>query len=186
MNTVDIQVALARKEFLQNQVRGYGANADGQFGPNTRAAIKHFQRSTGAQTTGFLSNEQRAALITPTAAQSISKLENRTLCANALNAGTICVGLKSAFSKDVAEVARRGLTVDACRRLVFQPYSAPTSEYRANANCSITISAIRKPSSQRPSLCDRIKSCTTGLGFKFPQYVAEAPVAALPLMRVVN
>jgi peptidoglycan hydrolase-like protein with peptidoglycan-binding domain len=59
---VDIQVALAGKGFLQNRVRGYGANADGQFGPNTRSAIKDFQRSIGAQATGFLSNEQRLAL----------------------------------------------------------------------------------------------------------------------------
>jgi peptidoglycan hydrolase-like protein with peptidoglycan-binding domain len=59
---VDIQVALAGKGFLQNRVRGYGANADGQFGPNTRSAIKDFQRSIGAQAAGFLSNEQRLAL----------------------------------------------------------------------------------------------------------------------------
>jgi hypothetical protein len=59
---VDIQVALARKGFLQNRLKGYGANADGQFGPNTRSAIKEFQRSIGAQATGFLSNEQRLAL----------------------------------------------------------------------------------------------------------------------------
>ena len=60
---IDIQAALARKGFLQNRVRSYGANADGQFGPNTRSAIKDFQRSIGAQATGFLSSEQRIALI---------------------------------------------------------------------------------------------------------------------------
>ena len=60
---INIQVALARKGFLQNRIRGYGANADGQFGPNTRLAIKDFQRSMGAQASGFLSNEQRVALV---------------------------------------------------------------------------------------------------------------------------
>ena len=59
----DIQVVLFRKGFLQNRIGSYGANPDGQFGPNTRAAIKDFQRSIGAQPTGFLSNEQRVALI---------------------------------------------------------------------------------------------------------------------------
>jgi peptidoglycan hydrolase-like protein with peptidoglycan-binding domain len=60
---VDIQVALARKGFMLNRIRDYGANADGQFGPNTRSAIKDFQRSTGAQATGFLSSDQRLALV---------------------------------------------------------------------------------------------------------------------------
>ena len=60
---IEIQVALARKGFLQNRNRSYGANADGQFGPNTRTAIKDFQLSIGAQPSGFLSNEQRLALL---------------------------------------------------------------------------------------------------------------------------
>ena len=60
---IDIQRALIRKGLLQDRIRGYGANADGQFGPNTRAAIKDFQRSTGAPPTGFLSREQQMALI---------------------------------------------------------------------------------------------------------------------------
>lgn len=60
---IDIQVALDRKGFLQNKIRSYGASADGQFGPNTRLAIKDFQRSMGAQATGFLSNEQHLALV---------------------------------------------------------------------------------------------------------------------------
>jgi peptidoglycan hydrolase-like protein with peptidoglycan-binding domain len=60
---IEIQVALASKGFLQNRVRSYGANADGEFGPNTRSAIKDYQRSIGAQATGFLSNEQRITLI---------------------------------------------------------------------------------------------------------------------------
>lgn len=46
---IDTQVALARKGFLRNRVRAYGASPDGQFGPNTRAAIKDFQRSIGTQ-----------------------------------------------------------------------------------------------------------------------------------------
>ena len=60
---IEIQVALARKGFLQNRNRSYGANADGQFGPNTRSAINDFQRSIGAQATGFLSKEKRVALV---------------------------------------------------------------------------------------------------------------------------
>jgi hypothetical protein len=60
---IDVQVALAQKGYLQNRIRGYVANADGQFGPNTRAAIKEFQRSVSASPTGFLSNEQRVKLL---------------------------------------------------------------------------------------------------------------------------
>ena len=60
---IDVQVALAQKGYLQNRIRGYGGGADGQFGPNTRAAIKDFQRSVSAPPTGFLSNEQRVTLL---------------------------------------------------------------------------------------------------------------------------
>jgi hypothetical protein len=57
---IEIQTALAQKGFLQNR---NGGSADGQFGPNTRAAIRAFQRSIGAQPTGFLSSEQRVAVV---------------------------------------------------------------------------------------------------------------------------
>jgi peptidoglycan hydrolase-like protein with peptidoglycan-binding domain len=70
---IEIQTALAQKGFLQNRIRSYGASADGQFGPNTRAAIKDFQRSIGAQPDGVLSNEQRLALI-----ESAEEREART------------------------------------------------------------------------------------------------------------
>ena len=60
---MQIQAGLIEKGFLRNRFRDYGANADGQFGPNTRAAIKDFQRSIGARETGFLSYDQRMALI---------------------------------------------------------------------------------------------------------------------------
>jgi peptidoglycan hydrolase-like protein with peptidoglycan-binding domain len=60
---MQIQAALIEKGFLRNRFRDYGANADGQFGPNTRSAIKDFQRSIGARETGFLSDQQRTALL---------------------------------------------------------------------------------------------------------------------------
>ena len=60
---VAIQEALARRGLLQNRQATYGVNMDGQFGPNTRAAIKDFQRRIGAQPTGFLSEEQRLSLL---------------------------------------------------------------------------------------------------------------------------
>ena len=60
---MDIQNALIRKGFLQNRIRRYGATADGQFGPNTRLAIKNFQGSIGAEATGFLSAEQQLDLL---------------------------------------------------------------------------------------------------------------------------
>jgi peptidoglycan hydrolase-like protein with peptidoglycan-binding domain len=59
----EIQVALINKGFLRVRYQDYGANADGQFGPNTRSAIKDFQRHIGARETGFLSNEQRMELL---------------------------------------------------------------------------------------------------------------------------
>ena len=59
----EIQVALIEKGFLRNRFRDYGANPDGQFGPNTRSAIKDFQRSIGARETGFLSDKQRMELL---------------------------------------------------------------------------------------------------------------------------
>ena len=60
---IEIQVALIQKGFLRNRVPKYGANPDGQFGPNTRVAIKEFQRSIGTSPTGFLSAEQGMALV---------------------------------------------------------------------------------------------------------------------------
>jgi peptidoglycan hydrolase-like protein with peptidoglycan-binding domain len=60
---IEIQAALIQKGFLRNRFRDYGANADGQFGPNTRSAIKDFQRSIGGRETGFLSSDQRMALL---------------------------------------------------------------------------------------------------------------------------
>jgi peptidoglycan hydrolase-like protein with peptidoglycan-binding domain len=60
---VEIQQALIDKGFLQNRTKGYGAEADGQFGPNTRIAIKQFQQSIGASQTGFLSQEQMTTLL---------------------------------------------------------------------------------------------------------------------------
>jgi hypothetical protein len=59
----ETQAALIKKGFLRSRFRDYGANADGQFGPNTRAAIKDFPRSIGARETGFLSYDQRTALM---------------------------------------------------------------------------------------------------------------------------
>jgi peptidoglycan hydrolase-like protein with peptidoglycan-binding domain len=60
---IEIQAALIQKGFLRNRFRDYGANADGQFGPNTRSGIKNFQRSIGGRETGFLSSDQRMALL---------------------------------------------------------------------------------------------------------------------------
>src|SRR5262245_51118095 len=60
---IEIQSALIQKGFLRNRFRDYAANADGQFGPNTRSAIKDFQRSIGGRETGFLSDKQRIALL---------------------------------------------------------------------------------------------------------------------------
>jgi peptidoglycan hydrolase-like protein with peptidoglycan-binding domain len=60
---IAVQEALTQKGLMQNRIRSYGISADGQFGPNTRAAIKDFQRSIGASTTGFLTDEQRFSLL---------------------------------------------------------------------------------------------------------------------------
>src|SRR5262245_322311 len=59
----EIQAALIQKGFLRNRFRDYRANADGEFGPNTRSAIKDFQRSIRARETVFLSSDQRMALL---------------------------------------------------------------------------------------------------------------------------
>jgi hypothetical protein len=60
---IEIQQALIVKGWLRNRVQKYRANADGQFGPNTRAAIRDYQQSVGARPTGFLSDQQRFALL---------------------------------------------------------------------------------------------------------------------------
>ena len=60
---IEIQQALIVKGWLRNRVQKYRANADGQFGPNTRAAIRDYQQSVGATPTGFLSAPQRLALL---------------------------------------------------------------------------------------------------------------------------
>ncbi len=60
---IEIQAALDQQGFLRKRVQHYGTSLDGEFGPNTRAAIKEFQKSIGAQATGFLSQKQRNALL---------------------------------------------------------------------------------------------------------------------------
>ena len=36
---IAVQNSLTQKGFMQNRVKSYGVSADGQYGPNTRAAI---------------------------------------------------------------------------------------------------------------------------------------------------
>jgi hypothetical protein len=60
---VTIQTALIAKGLLQNRVTKYGSNADGQFGPNTRMAIRAYQKAVDAPATGFLNADQRMALL---------------------------------------------------------------------------------------------------------------------------
>ncbi|QHP69450.1 peptidoglycan-binding protein [Bradyrhizobium sp. LCT2] len=69
---IEIQQALIIKGFLRNRVQKYRANPDGQFGLNTRAAIRDYQRSIGASPTGFLSDQQRVAVL-----QSPEEMEAR-------------------------------------------------------------------------------------------------------------
>jgi Putative peptidoglycan binding domain len=58
----EFQQALAEKGFLHPDQIGSGTH-DGEFGPITRSAIKQFQQSLGASPGGFLSDEQRSALL---------------------------------------------------------------------------------------------------------------------------
>jgi hypothetical protein len=60
---IEIQQVLIEKGLLRNRVQKFGAGADGQFGPNTRVAIQDYQRSIGESPTGFLSDQQRLALL---------------------------------------------------------------------------------------------------------------------------
>ena len=59
---VELQASLAEKGFLRSDQIGSGTH-DGEFGPITRSAIKRFQQSLGASPSGFLSNEQKTALL---------------------------------------------------------------------------------------------------------------------------
>ena len=58
----EIQGALATKGFLRADQVGSGT-PDAEFGPITRNAIKAFQQSMGTIPNGFLTNEQRSALL---------------------------------------------------------------------------------------------------------------------------
>jgi hypothetical protein len=58
----DLQRALAEKGFLRANQDNLDL-FDGEFGSNTRNAIKQFQRSVGAAPTGFLSADQRTAVL---------------------------------------------------------------------------------------------------------------------------
>ncbi len=58
----ELQEALAEKGFLRSDQIGSGTH-DGEFGPMTRSAIKTFQQSLGAFPSGFLSDQQRTALL---------------------------------------------------------------------------------------------------------------------------
>jgi peptidoglycan hydrolase-like protein with peptidoglycan-binding domain len=59
---VKLQEALADKGFLRPDQVGPGTH-DGEFGPITRKAIKQFQGSLGAFPSGFLTSDQRFALL---------------------------------------------------------------------------------------------------------------------------
>jgi peptidoglycan hydrolase-like protein with peptidoglycan-binding domain len=52
-----MQEALARIGY-------YGGRVDGLFGPETRAAIRRFQHEIGVETTGVITGEQAARLVT--------------------------------------------------------------------------------------------------------------------------
>jgi peptidoglycan hydrolase-like protein with peptidoglycan-binding domain len=58
----ELQTALAEKGFLRSDQIGSGTH-DGEFGPITRKAIKQFQESLGAFPSGFLTSDQRFALL---------------------------------------------------------------------------------------------------------------------------
>jgi peptidoglycan hydrolase-like protein with peptidoglycan-binding domain len=52
----DVQIALARLGY-------YDGRIDGQFGPDTRAAIRRWQHEVGAEMTGALSGTQATRLV---------------------------------------------------------------------------------------------------------------------------
>lgn len=52
-----MQEALARIGY-------YAGRIDGLFGPETRAAIRRFQHEIGVETTGVITGEQAARLVT--------------------------------------------------------------------------------------------------------------------------
>ena len=49
---------------------GYPTTADGQFGPDTRASVKRYQRATGLRATGILSRSEARTLQTATRTRS--------------------------------------------------------------------------------------------------------------------
>jgi peptidoglycan hydrolase-like protein with peptidoglycan-binding domain len=59
---VELQEALFQKGFLRSDLAG-SSPSDGEFGPVTRQAIRQFQQSLGATPSGFLSSDQRTALL---------------------------------------------------------------------------------------------------------------------------
>jgi hypothetical protein len=59
---VELQASLAEKGFLRPDQIGLETD-DGEFGLITRSAIKQFQQSLGGSPSGFLSNEQKTALL---------------------------------------------------------------------------------------------------------------------------
>jgi hypothetical protein len=67
------------------------------------------------------------AAVAQSSAQSISNLPIHTICVNALNSERTAWDQSPTFSKDVAEAARRGLTVDACRQLLAPEVVTPTA-----------------------------------------------------------
>jgi hypothetical protein len=74
---IQIHEALFDKGFMKPRFKGYSPKPDGEFGPNTRAAIKEFQASIEAPQTGFLSEQQTARLLeTPEQASARIAAEN--------------------------------------------------------------------------------------------------------------
>jgi hypothetical protein len=90
---IQIHEALFDKGFMKPRFPGYTSKPDGEFGPNTRAAIKDFQASIGEPRTGFLSEPQRSLLLEPpeiTQIKAKNKLEFADKVASASNEVKAC------------------------------------------------------------------------------------------------
>jgi peptidoglycan hydrolase-like protein with peptidoglycan-binding domain len=69
---VALQYALEERGFLRPDQIGAGTH-DGEFGPVTRQVIRQFQQSINAPPSGFLTDDQREALLEPPGAREARK-----------------------------------------------------------------------------------------------------------------
>jgi hypothetical protein len=146
---VETRLSPEERAAIQTKLAAFGFLADrpdGEFGANTRAAIKKFQQANRYREAAFLTAAQRQALlasvqvaqspaqtqatqpperlgeaavpVAPPPAQTVTNLPDERVCRDALNPNQTTWDKNPTYSMYIEEATRRGFTADSCRQLL--------------------------------------------------------------------